>query len=58
MVQSVIQNRWDFQYRCCEYFVSELNTSSSKSFEKSTSLPTHRRKHSPTACASCSLYNA
>jgi len=28
-----------------------------KSFGKSASLPPRRRMHSPTACASCSLYN-
>ena len=31
------------------------NKSSPKSFGKSTSLPLHRRMHSPTMCASCSL---
>jgi len=34
------------------------NKSSPKPFGKSTSLSPHRRMHSPTACASCSLYSA
>jgi len=34
------------------------NKSSPKSFGKSMSLPPRRRMHSPTACASCSQYNA
>ena len=36
----------------------EYNKSSPKSFGKSASLFLRRRMHSPTACASCSLYNA
>jgi len=35
-----------------------VDKSSPKSFGKSVSLPLHQRMHSPTACASCSLYNA
>jgi len=31
--------------------------SSPNSFSKSVSLPPHQRMHSPTVCASCSLYN-
>jgi len=39
-------------------YVNIQNKSSPKWFGKSASLSPPRRMHSPTACASCSLYNS
>ena len=50
--------RWDILFADPGFrFSNTYNKSSPKSFRNSTLLPPCLRMHSPTTCASCSLYN-